>query len=368
MRATSRIRFLNQLVLACGLVCGAGSAIRIAPAADNRLTIRVTVQGETLEGAPLHQSEGWTSLLGRDGRLSVFESRMAHNFSRVGDVFRPYTPAEMRARLLKEFGTGYQVSGTVHYLVVHREKLPSAWPQRFEDLYRGFVRYCTARGLAPRTPEFPLVAVIYGSAAEFRQHAEQESVRLGPGMIGYYSAVSNRVVMYEQTAENGDNWKLNAATIVHEATHQSAFNTGLHSRWSPAPRWIVEGLATMFESPAVWDAQTNRPVRERINPAQLAAFREYVRSRRRTGTLMQIVTDDDSFRNDPAAAYSEAWALTFYLAETSPRALQQYLVKTSTPSSSAPETERRVTDFVAAFGSDLAMVEARLLRFIADLK
>lgn len=368
MRSTSPIRFLPPLLLAGGLVSCIGSSCTVALSADNRFTIRVTVQGETLEGAPLHQSEDRTSLLGRDGRLWLFESRSATSFARISNDFRAYSPAELRARLLREFGTGYQVTGTVHYLVVHRERLPSEWPQRFEDLYRGFVRYCTARGLTPRAPEFPLVAIIYGSPAEFHQHAEQEAVRLGPGMIGYYSSQSNRVVMYEQPASNGDHWKRNAATIVHEATHQAAFNTGLHSRCSPAPRWIVEGLATMFECPAVWDAQPNRPVRERVNAGQLAAFRDYVQSRRRTGTLMRLVTEDDSFRDDPAAAYSEAWALTFYLAETSPRSLQQYLTKTSAPPSSAPESQRRVTDFFAAFGSDPAMLEARLLRFIADLK
>src|SRR5262245_20690259 len=31
-------------------------------------------------------------------------------------------------------------------------------------------------------------------------------------------------------------------TMIHEATHQVAFNTGLHSRLGCNPKWVVEGL------------------------------------------------------------------------------------------------------------------------------
>ena len=37
-------------------------------------------------------------------------------------------------------------------------------------------------------------------------------------------------------------------TIIHEATHQTAYNVGVHARFADQPRWLVEGLAMMFEA------------------------------------------------------------------------------------------------------------------------
>jgi len=36
------------------------------------------------------------------------------------------------------------------------------------------------------------------------------------------------------------------STIVHEATHQIAFNCGLHTRLSDCPVWFSEGIAMYF--------------------------------------------------------------------------------------------------------------------------
>ncbi|MFN9752880.1 MAG: DUF1570 domain-containing protein [Planctomycetota bacterium] len=35
--------------------------------------------------------------------------------------------------------------------------------------------------------------------------------------------------------------------MVHEATHQIAFNTGIHSRFAPMPRWFTEGSCGALE-------------------------------------------------------------------------------------------------------------------------
>ena len=39
------------------------------------------------------------------------------------------------------------------------------------------------------------------------------------------------------------------STIVHEATHQIAFNSGLHQRLSDCPKWFSEGVAMYCETP-----------------------------------------------------------------------------------------------------------------------
>ena len=39
------------------------------------------------------------------------------------------------------------------------------------------------------------------------------------------------------------------ATIVHEATHQIAFNCGMQQRYADIPLWLCEGMAVYFEAP-----------------------------------------------------------------------------------------------------------------------
>ena len=63
----------------------------------------------------------------------------------------------------------------------------------------------------------------------------------------------------------------NMATIVHEATHQIAFNSGLHVRFADNPLWLTEGMAMYFEGPDPdggydWKAigELNRPRYDRF--------------------------------------------------------------------------------------------------------
>ena len=91
------------------------------------------------------------------------------------------------------------------------------------------------------------------------------------GVLGFYSPTSNRVTLYDQGAgaSNRRAWQQNEATIIHEATHQMAFNTGVHNRFAPTPRWLAEGLGTMFEAPGVWDWRNHNQLSERINRGRL---------------------------------------------------------------------------------------------------
>ena len=114
--------------------------------------------------------------------------------------------------------------------------------ERFEELYRSFVHYFSVRGLSPRRPAFPLVAIVFYSQQEFFRYSAQNGFRIGPGTLGFYSADTNRILMYDPDGGRGDDaaWQEAAETIIHEAAHQTAFNTGVHSRYTMPPRWTVE--------------------------------------------------------------------------------------------------------------------------------
>jgi len=104
---------------------------------------------------------------------------------------------------------------------------------------------------------------------------------------------------------------------------------------------------------------------DRVNRQRLRSFRERVAPRHRPELLQQIVASDELFRVNAEAAYAEAWALTFFLIETEPSKYAAYLKRTAAkkPFQDYPADER-IADFIAIFGDDWRMLEARFLRFL----
>ena len=348
------------LIGATGVNCSTASA--------TEPMIRLDLSGKTLEGTPLRWSERKVWFLGRDGQLAEFAPTEPTNFARLTGGFHSYSQAEIRGTLLREFSHGYEVSGVGHYLVVHPAGKRDQWAPRFEELYRSFVHYFSARGWQLTEPRFPLVAVVYPRQVDFWQQAEKEGMPRSSGVLGYYSPATNRILMFDATGSGWD-WTTNADTIIHEAAHQSAFNTGVHTRFGDSPRWVVEGLGTMFEAPGVWQSRRHPTQPDRINRGRLEAWKSYAKGRRPSDAIAQIVSSDRMFSSDPIGAYAEAWGLSFFLMETMPKKYIEYLSMTAERKafSDYPGPER-LQDFTDVFGPDLAMLDARMQRFMAGLK
>jgi hypothetical protein len=157
--------------------------------------------------------------------------------------------------------------------------------------------------------------------------------------------------------------------MTHEGTHQAAYNTGLHSRIGANPLWMVEGLATVFEAPGVRNSRANSGVKSRINADRLIWFGIFAKERRKPKSLETFLAGDDLFRTNPLDAYSQAWALTFYLFETRPREYAQYLRTVAARNPLEDYTpQARVADFQRTISKDLKVFEAEFLRFIAGIK
>ena len=214
-----------------------------------------------------------------------------------------------------------------------------------------------------------MVAIVYRNRDDYYRAASANGTDLPPGMLGHYDNKTNRVHLFDVTAGNKNgNWSENAATIIHEATHQTAFNTGIHNRFADQPRWLVEGLATMFEASGVWNSQSYHSLKDRINTGRLADFRAGLK-KRKPGTLASLVASDQLFRTDGAAAYAESWALVLFLCETRPRQLAEYFLKTAARADfSSYFAAQRVSDFAECFGSDLKQLEANFLAWMAQMK
>lgn len=336
-------------------------------AGEPRWTFDVNLNGRHIEGLPLLWSREHV-LLGRDGRAWNLTPEEARDSRQTSSTFQSFSAAELRARLGAELGKAFEISGTGHYLVAHAPGERDVWSQRFEDLYRSFVHYFKVRGFAVQEPEFPLVAIVLRNQDDFLAYAQRDGARIGTNVLGYYSPLSNRISLFDVgggRAKSGD-WQVNAATIIHEATHQTAFNTGVHRRFGAAPRWLVEGMGTMFEAPGVFDSTHNSSRQSRYNHGRLAKFQQLLKNRPEN-LLQELVSSDHLFRSDVSRAYAEAWALTFFLAETRPKKYSELLARTAArPAFSRYDAAQRLTDFSTLFGANLRQLEANFLAFMAQ--
>ena len=328
--------------------------------------MQATVAGRLIEGQPLAWTQTQMLLLGRDGALHDFDPAQAQDSKRTATAFAAYSSGEMASRLRAEFGPMFDVSTSPHFVVVHPRGPWREWAERLEALYRSFTHYIGVRGFQATAPNVPLVAVVFRTQDDYYRWSAAGGTTLQPGTTGHYDPASNRMFLFD---ESGGKAELSAslATIIHEATHQTAYNVGVHRRFAEQPRWAVEGLAMMFEARGVWDAKSGQDQTTRLNRERLYYFRRFG-DKRPADWLMRLVAGERRFDEDALSAYAESWVLTFYLCETRP---QQYCSYLAHVAAREPFTEysslERMSDFSKTFGSDLKLLAAQLQRFVDDL-
>ena len=334
----------------------------------------VTFGDKTVEGIVVARVAGKTHLLGRDGRLWTIPDKKVTRSKKVSDRFTPFTVAEIRAQLLRELGNQFEVSGTKHYMVAHPRGQRDLWATRFEQLYRTFINYFAVRGFEVSEPPFPLIGIVCHDQGEFVKYSETNGISVSNGVLGYYSLESNRIIVFDVGDRNywgEDRWELNNSTVLHEATHQVSYNTGICSRLSPPPLWVSEGMAMYFEAPGVFDSSQYPTRPDRLNRTRFDDYRRLIAvpSNQKAAEKLprSLVLSDAAFRASPIVAYAESWALTFYLIETRPHQYANYLKRVSSnrPFQEAGQMVREV-DFTSTFGGDWPMFVSRFQSFMSD--
>lgn len=327
--------------------------------------IRFEYQSEKVEATRIKSfGDQWT-LLDRAGRRWDIDKGQVQGLQETGSRFTGLSYSAMRTRLQEEFGNKYKVSGSGMFLVVHPAVSSDIWSKRFDDLYRSFQRYYNVRGFELKKPEFPLVAIVLPSKNAFQRYASEDKSNISAGVIGYYSPRTNRVATYDLgDGKKGEDWSQNAATIVHEATHQVAFNVGIHNRFSQSPRWLCEGLATVFEVPGVWNPRKYSAAKDRINRDRLAGFRQH-REKFTPALLQQAIAGDRLFDSDMELAYAQAWAVSYFLFETRGRDFAKYVaLAASRPDFQEYSAQERLADFTKVFGENLKLFNTKFVQFM----
>jgi len=349
-----------QLIVAMGIALALGNQTYAGGPA--KFMMAVQIEGQQLEGQPLFWDSHDMLLMSRDGVYHQFPNKAAKNGRKIKRPFYSYTTSEMQNRLREEFGRSFKVSTTQHFVVVTPKGLKSQWSDRMESLYRTFVHSMRVRGIRIDKPKVPMVAIVFRSRADYYRYNKSQGTQIPANFLGHYDHNSNRVLLYD------DGQASTFSTIVHEATHQTAFNVGVHLRRTEQPIWLVEGLAMMFETPGMREAWSLHSRPNRINHGRLRYFLKTL-DQRPSDTLIRLVTSDQMFRTDPGAAYAEAWVLSFYLFETHSQEYGRYLARVANRMQfSTYSAKQRYADFVSAFGKDLKVLNSQLLRFVEELK
>jgi len=370
-----------------------GIVLCLIGTAANALDLVTVRQGSAqaeLEGRVVTAAQdGGVLLETLDGVLHAIQPDKIVSRRTDNRAFTPYTREQLGQKLLSELPKGFESFQTAHYVICYNTTREYAqWcGSLYEQLYRAFTSYWQHRKFVIAEPQFPLAAVVFAKRREYVDYASNEVGGMASSILGYYSLQTNRVTMCDLTGveaiarlrnRRGSPQQINlllaqpeaertVATIVHEATHQMAFNCGLHRRYSDVPIWFSEGIATFFETPDLSSSKGWRNVGS-VNRVQLAQFRDYAR-RRPPDSLETLVSTDRRFRDPPriADAYGEAWTLTYFLLKQRSKQYADYLRLLSAKRPLDNDTpKQRLDDFVATFG-DLKKLDTDFLRCASSL-
>jgi hypothetical protein len=350
------------------------------------------------DGRTLHVSgrlitdaqDGGLLILGRDGTLWAIQPDEIVEHQSDDVPFQALDRDELTKQVLAGLPAGFEVYTTANYIIIHNtSKVYAQWcGALFERLQRGFTNFWEQRRMPIRNPEVPLVALVFKDKESFVQYARPELGEAAPTIVGYYSLATNRVTTYNLTGIDARrpsrrfssaeqiNQVLSSpeaartvATIVHEATHQLAFNCGLHQRWGDVPMWVSEGIAVYFETPHLGSSKGWRAIGA-VNRSRLLQFRQYLRSRP-PDSLKTLLADDARFRTAESAinAYAETWALNYYLLKTRTADYVAYLQKIAgKPPLAKDSPEQRLQQFREAFGADLEGLDNSFVAQIMRLR
>jgi hypothetical protein len=223
--------------------------------------------------------------------------------------------------------------------------------------------------------------------------ASREDLPAGTGtIVGFYSLRSNRINMFDLTGSEavqnqnsaganrrGSMREINqmlsqpaatplVATIVHEATHQIAFNCGMQTRFADIPLWLCEGMAVYFEAPDLASRSGWQGI-GRVNYPRLDKFRTNLGSWH-DGSLEEMLRDSKRFRDPKTAldAYADAWALNYYLIKYQPKAYTAYLKDLAEKRPLIDDgPDQRLTEFRKRFG-ELRKLEQDFLKQMSRVK
>jgi hypothetical protein len=239
-----------------------------------------------LAAAAVDDEVAQLQLQARKAGLGLFRSTVTDHYLGIGDA-----PDDHRAEALQLCA-----------------RLAAAYKSHFQD-----------KGFAVEFPPKPLTVVILKDQASY---AAFLGIKPGDAVGGHYEPDTNRLVIFDFQPGGGptttvDPRRINTFTLIHEATHQLTFNTGLLSRRGDVPVAVSEGLAMYAE---LWRGDS-RTVLGMINRPRLeVVFNKNANPPQEWIPLERLLTEDALFQDAATKqlAYAEGWVFVHYALKTTP--------------------------------------------------
>lgn len=387
----SRRRVFSALVAAAGIVVARAAppvAEEVEEAAERvALVVREDDGERSLEGTVvIEATDGAILLEFDDQRLELVSGEAIRSRRSIDVPAVAVTPREEGKRILSDLPEGFDLLVTRHYVICFdTSRAYAQWcGALFEKLHEAFINFWRKAGVEVEATRRPLVVVIFSDRQRYEAHAARDLGAAADRVVGYYNLLTNRITTFDLTgsdqlarrpASSAGRAGIEilaspeaaglVSTLVHEASHQMAFNCRMHRRLAPVPVWLSEGVATFFETPDPGGRGWKRI--GGVNRPRLDSFLASYRP----GVLDEIVRGDEPFRAAEGAvdAYARAWALTAFLAQTRKAALVDYINAIGTkPPLSPDDPDTRLREFVAAFGVEPRDLEQPLMKFLARWK
>ena len=346
----------------------------------------------------IEDAAGGFMLIARDGKITQFTADDVISREMNDDVFVPYTKNEISELLLKEFGPNFKTYTVGPYVIVYNTSLEYVkWCAALLDRhYEKFREVWSGFGLKLQKPEFPLVVVLLENKAQFKDYGRSE---LGDGFISemnaYYHLMTNRVVLCDLTgiesgAQSGKRATAamirkittrpragyNISAIMHEASHQIGFNTGMFQRFAPTPLWLLEGIAMMHELPDIHNPKQTESGEPKVNKERLRQLNGFINADPILKSnpyvrIQSMLESDDLIRNKNNTAlmhYGLSWSICYYLYKKKPKEFSQYLqIMTSQQILDEYPVRNRVDDFEKTFGNNREKFSKDYMKFIKSL-
>lgn len=333
--------------------------------------------------------DGGLLLEDTSARLWTVTADRLVNEERLETPFRPVSADALGSVVIAEANEAgvdgeFSVHSTDHYVIVtNTSQAYAKWCGGvLERLRQAIFNFWKTRDLELTSPEFPLPVIILSRKEDFGKLAVYDRTPASAQGQGYYLITGNRVVLYDLTADGGASAAKSIAdvqrklarspysvgTVVHEATHQIAFNCGVHTRYADNPLWLTEGLAMYFETPDLTGRRGWRTV-GKVSQVRLRQFRDYVSKRRAANSLETLLRDNSRLVDSEQAidAYAESWALTHFLIRSRGRQYSAFVRRHAhRPRLKFDSPDARLAAFTSEFG-ELPILEKQFLNYVRRL-
>ena len=306
-----------------------------------------------------------------DGRLSSY---LISDTQSTRQPFQAATQEEIAKDLTDKTFAGFRTKSTKHYLYIYNtsKEFHTATSRILETMYPNLLTYFKRQKFPVHDPATPMVVIMFETEAEFQKYHA-----MPPGVVAYYSNVSNHVVVYERGKLNQVAPPLAEqqaiATIAHEGVHQILHSIGVQQRLAHWPIWISEGLAEYF-APTTTDERLRWKGVGKVNDMRMFELARYLRQpEREHGSMVEHTV---SAARLTSTGYATAWALTHYLAARKKEKFFAYLSDVATAQPLAAGVTADFSDepldnkelFIKHFGANFGVMETDLIRYIEGLQ